>query len=261
MAASDGEQDDMMRHRFGSDPFEIDDDVVDGLVSGDMMPDAAPPAYASVAQVIEAATRPPRASEQGDEELALAMFEREHAAQSSHVSPLVATRRRAARSKQKVAATALAAGVLLIGGAAAAATTGGLPAQMQQATHDLLSHVGLGVPDGTPKPVHGGTPNGNGSEHGPSAPGPGAGRDCPATENCASNGPGQTADSTPGQRATPATSAEPARTGGGSQPATPTVSDNPAVPANPTNGRGSTSTPTTHLPRGQGQAPTTKAGR
>jgi hypothetical protein len=62
MAGSDGEQDDMMRLRFGSDPFEIDDDVVDRLVSGDTVPDDAPPGFARVAQVIEAATRPPRAS-------------------------------------------------------------------------------------------------------------------------------------------------------------------------------------------------------
>ena len=146
MTDADGERSDMHRPHPPQPRLALDEHTAEGLVAGRVGADDAPPAYARVAQLIEAASGPAQAHELEDEQAVLAMFAREHEDRSPVVD-LTSTRRRRARVRPaKVAAVALVGTLALTGGVAAAAT-GHLPDPAQSAIHEVLAHVGIAVPD------------------------------------------------------------------------------------------------------------------
>ena len=98
---------------FLADP--LDDDTAERLVAGRVGPDDAPPGYARVASVLQAAAGPAAPEELAGREAALAMF-RAHRPAGERGRRGPATRRRAGgRARARVVALALA-GVLAAGG-------------------------------------------------------------------------------------------------------------------------------------------------
>jgi len=131
MSLDDGLFDKMPRHPA---PTRLDDGTAARLLAGDLAPADAPPGYAAVATVLQAAAASPRPAELGGEDAARAAFT---AARCVGPAP---RRRHGAR-----VAVLVAVGVLCLGGVAAAAT-GTLPRSVQSAAHDAFGSVGVSVP-------------------------------------------------------------------------------------------------------------------
>lgn len=131
MSERDALQDEMRRlllGELGSDPLAIDQDTGGRLLSGRLDPADAPPGYAEVARVLEAAAAPANPHELEGEATAMAAF----AAWRLHSASAVShTARRRSRRGSKLAVVAVAVGVLMVGGVAAA-TTGTLPEPAQR---------------------------------------------------------------------------------------------------------------------------------
>ena len=129
--------------RLAQDPLILDDTTVDRLLEG-VAPEDSPPAYATVAALLRRARVPATDAELAGEPEALAAF------RSAGRSPV---RTPAAIPPQRRATTRLAGTLVtvsLLGLAAAtsaAAATGTLPAPAQRAAHQVLSAVGVNVPD------------------------------------------------------------------------------------------------------------------
>jgi hypothetical protein len=124
--------------------LELDRHTAERLVAGDVAADDAPPAYAAVAELLDAAAGPAGPAEQGDledEAAVRAMFARHRDDPSTGVGAPGPRRLRPVR----VAAIAVGA-LALTGATAAAAATGHLPAPVQAAVSDLVSHVGITIP-------------------------------------------------------------------------------------------------------------------
>ena len=128
MSLDDGLFDEMPRRTA---PTRLDDDTAARLLAGDLAPADAPPGYAAVATVLQAAAAPPRPAELDGEDAARAAFRRVGAAPR--------------RGHPARVAVLVAAGVLCLGGVAAAAT-GTLPRPVQSAAHDAFGSVGVSVP-------------------------------------------------------------------------------------------------------------------
>ncbi len=131
MSLDDGLFDEMPRRPA---PTRLDDGTAARLLAGDLAPADAPPGYAAVATVLQAAAAPPRPAELDGEDAARTAF-----TAALRVGP-APRRRHPAR-----VAVLVAAGVLCLGGVAAAAT-GTLPRSVQSAAHDAFGSVGVSVP-------------------------------------------------------------------------------------------------------------------
>lgn len=134
-----------------SHSHEIDDATVEGLLSGRVGPDDAPPGFADVAAVLAAASAPASAAELSGEADAIAMFRAANGADA--VAPVVDldARRSNRRTFSRAAMVGIAAGIILGGTGVAAAATGNLPDPVQTVAHDTLSHIGVSVPAPPPK--------------------------------------------------------------------------------------------------------------
>jgi hypothetical protein len=152
MSPDDGSPDDMgllhLRHRH----LTLDESTAERLVSGELAPDDAPPAYAPVARLLEDATAPAQAHEMDGEAAAVAMFISERSPAGERLDR--GRRRRAVRFSARSAAVAVAGALVLTGGVAAAAT-GRLPDAVQGAAHDTLRHIGVSIPGTTAQSNHG----------------------------------------------------------------------------------------------------------
>jgi hypothetical protein len=127
MSDPDALQDEMRRlllGELGVHPAALDGDTVDRLLAGRLEPDDAPPGYAEVAAVLQAAAGPPSPGEVSGEASAVATFVAMTHPRSGPRGR--ATERRRAYGSRLAVLAAAALGVLLVGGAAAAAT-GTLP--------------------------------------------------------------------------------------------------------------------------------------
>ena len=123
----------------------IDDATAEMLLSGRLAPDDAPPGYAGVAGMIQAATGPAVVAELAHEPAVVA------AMRSTPSARPAAPRRKPMRTgllSAKLAALATTA-VLAATGVAVAAT-GNLPKNAQTTVSDAVAHVGLSIP----KPDH-----------------------------------------------------------------------------------------------------------
>jgi len=140
-------------------PF--DEEVLEALLSGRVAPEDAPPGLQRAAALIRAAKGPAAANELAGEHVLVPAV-----AKAVGVRPRLSSRPLARRPKMitkllSAKAAAVAAAVVLSGGVAAAAT-GSLPAPVQSALSQGLSHVGISLPD----------PSAHGHGRGPSLPGP-----------------------------------------------------------------------------------------
>jgi hypothetical protein len=97
----------------------LDDDTAERLLAGHLHPEDAPPGYAEVARVLQAAAGPPAREELAGEEAALAGFRAagrgSTVAAGRHASSGVGGRRRRTRMRTSLVALALA-GTLVVGG-------------------------------------------------------------------------------------------------------------------------------------------------
>lgn len=123
----------------------IDDATAEMLLSGRLSPDDAPPGYAGVAGMIQAATGPAVAAELAREPVVVA-------AMRSTPSARPATPRRKPMRTGLLSAklAALAATAVLAAAGVAVAATGNLPKEAQTTVSDAVAHVGLSIP----KPDH-----------------------------------------------------------------------------------------------------------
>jgi hypothetical protein len=104
----------------------LDNDTAERLLSARLDPDDAPPAYAGVARLVQAAAAPPHLDELAGREAALAMFRATWVEGRSGRARGGSGPSRPARVRGRLVAVALA-GVLVVGGAVAGgAATGGL---------------------------------------------------------------------------------------------------------------------------------------
>jgi hypothetical protein len=141
MSADDGLRDEMRRFfARRPDPLALDELTAARLLSGQLDPADAPPAFAGVARVLGAATAPGRPDELVGEDRALATHRR--------ARPSVGRPRGRARGLRL--ATLISAGLLLLGGVAGAVSTGALPDGVQSVAHDALGAVGVSVPAPSP---------------------------------------------------------------------------------------------------------------
>jgi len=123
----------------------IDDAAAERLLGGLVTPEDAPPGYAGVAALVQAATGP--------------ALPRELAGQAAVISACAAAvlcaleqtptrQRRPMFARLLSAKVAAVAAATVLGATAAAAATGGLPPQAQTAVSAAASHVGISIPSG-----------------------------------------------------------------------------------------------------------------
>jgi hypothetical protein len=161
------------------DPIAPHDDTVERLLTGRLVPEEAPAAYAEVARLLEAVAGPPRPDELAGQAAVMAAFRARH--------------RRAGRGRRVRLVAVTVAGAVFAGGAAAA-STGSLPAPVERVVRTLR---GDAAPAGDPvhrqplrpAPATSGPLTGNRT----AAPSPGA----PSAGHA---GPTATYDAKPGKR-------------------------------------------------------------
>ena len=126
-------------------PHRLDERTADRLLAGAVSPDDAPPGYAGVAHLLDAAGTPALEGEGAGRQAATVA-----AMQSAVLGRLVPLPdpegKRNMISKALTVKAAAAAAVVVLGAGSAAAATGSLPGPVQNTTAHLLSHVGLDVP-------------------------------------------------------------------------------------------------------------------
>ena len=124
----------------------IDDQTAERLLAGAVDPDDAPPAYAQVAALVQAAKAPATADEvvrrDADVAAVTAALARPAAGVSTSERTSIISRRFGAK------ALAIAIPALALSATGAAAATGSLPTPAQSAVHGALSDVGVSVPSG-----------------------------------------------------------------------------------------------------------------
>ena len=133
----------------------LDQRTADRLLAGQVDPDDAPPGYAEVASLFQAAGAPPTPAELLQEEQAVAAAARVGAQPTRSAIP--ATRRSTVRSRffrVKVVGLVVAGTILGTTGLAAA---GVLPDAAQNAASTVLSKVGISVPAADEHPASTGT--------------------------------------------------------------------------------------------------------
>jgi len=134
----------------------LDQRTADRLLAGQVDPDDAPPGYAEVASLFQAADAPPYPAELLREEQAVAAAARVVGAQPTR-SAIPATRRSTVRSRffrVKVAGL-IAVGTVL--GTSGLAAAGVLPDAAQNAASNVLSKVGISIPGADQHPASTGT--------------------------------------------------------------------------------------------------------
>ncbi|OLB81169.1 MAG: hypothetical protein AUI14_04245 [Actinobacteria bacterium 13_2_20CM_2_71_6] len=133
----------------------------------------AGPDRAALRHLLDMVAAPPRPEELAGRHAAVAAFVR---TQRDPVPPVPARRRPvllSLLSRAAIVKVVVGLGVLLAGGAALAGGTGNLPDRVQHGAYELLSPLGVPVPDATGR-HGGGTKGGNSPSTGPtSAPGSG----------------------------------------------------------------------------------------
>src|SRR6266516_718190 len=118
--------------------------AADRLLSGALAPADAPPGYAGVAALLQAAARPSTPQELTRCAETVAVMA---GVVATTAGPSMQARRRAGLSRllrPRIAATLTAGALVLFGGLAEA---GALPGPVQHAAHVLLGSVGISVPD------------------------------------------------------------------------------------------------------------------
>jgi hypothetical protein len=130
------------------DPLALDEETVERLLAGDLSPDGAPPGYAEVAALLEAAVAPPAPEELAGEQAVLAELRAVTRARAAAVG----TRRAGTpRRRRRIGLAAVAVVGALVTGGAAGAATGHLPAPVRDAARTIIDAVGGGAPV-TPTP-------------------------------------------------------------------------------------------------------------
>jgi hypothetical protein len=134
------------------DPPPLDEETVERLLAGDLPPAVAPPGYAEVAAVLEAAVAPPAPEELAGGQAVLAELRAVTRARAAATAtrPVASSRRR-----RRVGLAAVAVVGALVTGGAAGAATGHLPASMRDAARTIVDAVGGGEPS---TPTHAGAP-------------------------------------------------------------------------------------------------------
>jgi hypothetical protein len=147
MGADDASSADM--HRRPADPLALDDDTVERLLTGDLSPAQAPPAYARVAELLAAAAAAPSPGELAGQAAVLAELRA-----VTRARPPTTTIRRARtprRRRRAGLAVVLVVGALATGGVAGAAT-GHLPGPVREAARSILGTAGRGDPASSTRP-------------------------------------------------------------------------------------------------------------
>ncbi len=132
-------------------PNRLDALTADRLLSGEVSPDDAPPGYAGVAQLLDAAGRGLGAEGSVQEVATVAAMQ---AAALGNLGSVSAHGVKKMLSKM-LAVKAAAVAVVLLGAGSAAAATGSLPAGIQNTTSMVLAKIGISVPG----------PNDHGNQH------------------------------------------------------------------------------------------------
>jgi hypothetical protein len=129
----------------------------------------AAPDREELSHLLDLACAPPRADELAGREAAVAAFVR-----ARQELPAAPARRRSlvARRLSRALGIKVLVGflVLFVGGTALAAGTGNLPNPVQHGAHQLLSPLGVPVPDDSPAGRAGGAPSGGTGQPGPGGP-------------------------------------------------------------------------------------------
>ena len=125
--------------------FDLDPNTVERLLGGAVYPDDAPPELALAAALVQTAREPASPGELGGRDAAVAAMAAAVRDKAGRREP---TRRRAMLGKLMATKVAAVAGpIVLLGAGAAAACTGSLPAPAQSAVSNVLSDVGISVPN------------------------------------------------------------------------------------------------------------------
>ena len=145
MSGRFADEGDMPRGRLfpDDDPFALTDVLVDELM--DVVEDAsAPAAYEPVVQVLTAVRKPATEAELAGELEAVALFR-------SHITRrgTSATSDPARRCRRRVPVIIAAGALSVVTATGAAAATGSLPEPVQRVAAEVLSKVGISVPDGS----------------------------------------------------------------------------------------------------------------
>ncbi|HEX4161670.1 MAG TPA: hypothetical protein VHZ05_04185, partial [Acidimicrobiales bacterium] len=125
--------------------YPIDDDTADRLLAGVVEPDDAPPGYAQVSGLIQAATAPVTAEELVRRDIDVSAISAALVAAPA-AAPATPEGTRMISRRFGVKALGIAIPALALTATGAAAATGNLPAPAQSAVHNALTHVGLSVP-------------------------------------------------------------------------------------------------------------------
>jgi hypothetical protein len=123
----------------------LDEHTADRLLSGVLDPEDAPPGYAGVATLLQAAAMPPTPQEVA--RCARTVAAMAGAVAASATAPSIQTTRRAGLTRllrPRIAATLMAGALVLFSGLAAA---GALPGPLQHAAHVAFGAIGISVPD------------------------------------------------------------------------------------------------------------------
>lgn len=147
--------------------YPIDDHTAERLLAGAVEPDDAPPGYAKVSSLIQAAKMPVIAGELDRRDSDISAIAAVVAAAATAPDTAEGTRMISKRLGMKALAIAIPALALTATGAAAA--TGNLPAPAQSAVHGALADVGLSVPNSGNTGTHAAN---NANAVGPDATGP-----------------------------------------------------------------------------------------
>ena len=123
----------------------LDLNTADRLLAGTVAPEDAPPGYAGVARLLEAAWSEPTAEELAGEDEVVAMIAAVLRSPSSIASTSRRRRLRPALSRPRVVAALVAAGLAC---GAGLATAGTLPGVVQDLASAALAKVGISVPGG-----------------------------------------------------------------------------------------------------------------
>jgi len=143
--------------------LQIDNDTAERLLSGELSSDDAPPAYAGVARLIDAATGPTVPTELTSERSVVVVC----LGAVRSATPLSPTGSRNPLKVTRLTSAKVVAGVLafvFLATGTAAAATGVLPARAQAIVAHALSHVGISVPRPNPNSDVGSTNRGSSAD-------------------------------------------------------------------------------------------------
>ena len=126
-------------------PMRLDDTTADRMAAGLVPPDDAPPGYAGVAELLDAARQATARQDPARQAAVVAAVSATMAAVGE--SPHTPWRKRMSTTRLSARTAAVASALVLAGATAAAAATGSLPGPAQDTAASVLSHVGISVPN------------------------------------------------------------------------------------------------------------------